>query len=157
MLLNLTQRPAAKSLQLLIGATLALALSACGGGGGSPGATFGTAGDKANPAVTLAITDAAGAKVTTLTGSQTATVTATVTNNGAPAAGVVVTFTAPAAASPLVAFNPASGTALTNDKGAATVTIARASLDAAGAGEIHAKVTISAVDGTGQVGIAVAP
>jgi hypothetical protein len=155
MLLNPTPRPAAKTLQLFIGATLALALSACGGGGGSPGATLGTAGDKPLPAVTMAVTNAAGAPITTLTGSETGTARASVTNNGVPAVGVVVTFTT--GAQSLIAFNPGSGTALTNDKGVATITIARANINSAGAGDITGKVTIDKVDGTGVVNIAVAP
>src|SRR3954468_22311580 len=103
MLPNLKKTTGAKSLHLLLCATLALALAACGGGGGSPGAVSGGGGSggtgagtgtvTASPKLALTITDGAGAAVNTLSGGQKATVKATVLDAaGKPAAAAIVTF-----------------------------------------------------------------
>lgn len=64
---------------------------------------------------------------THVTASTPLTLRATVTNNGSPVAGDVVTFT-----TTLGAFIPASGTALTDASGVATVTITAGSVEGAG-------------------------
>jgi hypothetical protein len=74
MLPNFTHRVGAKTLQLLTCAVLALGLAACGGGGGSPGATGGNAnggtGAVNQPKMAMVITDGAtpAANITTLSG-----------------------------------------------------------------------------------------
>ncbi len=132
MLPNFLQRTLAKPCQLLMCAALAVALSACGGGGGSPGTVPGhtTPTDPGSPGTTtpvveasiaVTIVDAAGAKVTTLSGVQTATVKAVVKDaTGALVPNAIVKFTVDTS---LIAFTPVSGSALTDATGTASVTI----------------------------------
>lgn len=147
---------------------LAAALSACGGGGGSPGVTTGTGSGTpttpgtgtggstapATPAVKLTISDGSGAPITTLSGGQNGTVKATVTTAaGAAAAGAIVTFTASDTA--LVQFTPASGSALTDANGVAVINIKPASFTAAGAVAINASSSVGGVAATTSANIAV--
>jgi len=141
---------------------VALALAGCGGGGGggsssncpnafsactvSSGSTSGSGGTTtAAPTVTVAIVDGSGAATTTLPSSGSVTINATVKDAaGAVVPATVVTFTTNLS---LGAFNPPSGTALTNASGVATIQMSAASLSAAGA----ALVTASAALGTTTV------
>lgn len=151
---------------------LALAVAGCGGGGGgssssdcptafstSCGTTGGGTGGgttTSSPTVSVAILDGSGAATTTLPSSGSVTVNATVKNAaGAVVKDTVVTFTTDAS---LGIFNPASGTALTNSSGVATIQMSAASLSAAGAAAVTAAATVDSTTASGgksyQVGAA---
>ena len=154
---------------------LALAVAGCGGGGGggssssagcatqwdascgnntTGGGTGGTT--TSTPTVSVVILDGSGAATTTLPSSGSVTVKATVKSAaGVPVSGAVVTFTTEPS---LGIFNPASGTALTNDSGVASIQMSAAALNAAGAAAVNAAASVAstAVSGgaTYQVGAA---
>jgi hypothetical protein len=155
MLLNLKNRVGATSLQLLIGATLALALAACGGGGGSPGSTSsggGTGGAVGDPKISVALTDATGTATNTLSGGQKGTVKATVLDaSGKIAAGEVVTFTTGDAA--MLTFEQSS--ALTDEKGVAVTHVSPSSASAAGATTIIATTVIKTRTASATTNVAV--
>ncbi len=158
MLQNVKHHVGANLLQLIIGATLALALSACGGGGGSPGTvtggTGGTGGSANTAKATMTVSDGAGVAITTLSGGQTGTVKVTLTDaTGKPAVGAIVSFTTSAA--DLLVFKPASATALTDDKGVAVISVAPASVTAAGAASITATAPVGTQTLTATVNVAV--
>jgi Bacterial Ig-like domain (group 1) len=93
------------------------------------------------PTVQLQLRDSAGVStnIVGLTGVTTAR--ATVQDaGGAPVPGKIVTFSADAK---LVTINPASGTALTDANGVATVQLSRASLAAAGAGTLSVSASVA--------------
>ncbi|HEY1042652.1 MAG TPA: hypothetical protein VGE60_02205 [Telluria sp.] len=140
---------------------LAVLLTACGGGGGSPGAT-GPIGSNpgggggttapASPTVSLALQDGTGATISSLSGAQTGTLKATVRSAaGAPVANAVVSFGASDAT--LVSFTPAS--ALTDANGVAVVSVTPASVESAGALAITATSIIDGKTGTATVNMAV--
>jgi hypothetical protein len=119
------------------------------------------------PAITVGLFDpGTGAVRTSISAGSPARVTATLRQNtGAPASGVVVTF---ATDTSLGVFSPASGTALTDANGVASVLLNAASLTASGAGVVTASgqigsgSTASAVSGsvgysTGAVNISLSP
>ncbi|GAA5140137.1 hypothetical protein [Thalassotalea piscium] len=113
---------------------LLLSFIGCGGGEGglSPGTGTGTGGTDGGSTdeitITLAISN------TTVTGASPVDVTATVMQGAVAVVNRAVTFT-----TDLGAFSPASGTALTNDKGVATITLTAGSVR--GAGEISASLS----------------
>ncbi|HEX8405889.1 MAG TPA: Ig-like domain-containing protein [Duganella sp.] len=134
-------------------ALLAVALSACGGGSGGasggcatidpnrdtslPGCGTGTGtGTPATgkAAVTLALTDSAGAAVGSVAAERGATVTATLKNaNGVAVANALVTFTT---TDKTGVFTPATGSAITDAAGKASVGI--------GAGTVSGAFAVSA-------------
>lgn len=146
----------------------ALLLSACGGGGGSPGAVGGgapTSGGStgggtgggttvtASPAVSVTFADTNGGASSSLSGATPLTVRATVLDRSKrPVPNAIVTF---ATDNELAAFSPSAGTALTDDKGVATVTMRAASLAAGGAGTVTATSTVAGttVSGTGNYSV----
>ena len=145
----------------------AAVLSACGGGGGDPGAVpakSGETGTGTTPAptptpvvtetkVSLAIVDAGGAPVTSLSGAQSAFLKATVLNPaGAPAANVEVNFAT--LAKDVIAFEVPSAT--TNSSGVATVKVSPASINAAGAATVTATSVVDSKTGSGSVTFSVA-
>lgn len=150
---------------------LALALAACGGGGGNPGAVGGsgstgsTGGSgstgtgtgsttPATPTATLALLDASGNPVTSLSGGQSGTLKATVlTAAGKPAANAVVQFAA--GSSGLVEFTPGTGSALTDAGGVAVVTVKPASFTAAGALSVTATSVVANQTATASANMAV--
>jgi hypothetical protein len=150
-------------------ALVAASLAACGGGGGNPGTvggvgsggsgTGGTGGGTTppvagDPKVSLALTDANGANVSSLSGGQSASVKATVLNAaGKPAANVIVQFTAGTAN--LVAFTPETGSALTDANGVAVVSVKPASVSAAGAVAITATSVVEGKTATATSNIAI--
>lgn len=147
---------------ILLGAILALA--GCGGddsggpgglgtppvdGGGGGGGTT-----TAAPSLSIALTDDAGDTITTISSVSPATVKATVRDAaGAAVANTVVTFAVDTAG--LVVLTPTSGTALTNASGVATVSLASASFNAAGAATITATTQVGTDAVTGSIGFAV--
>lgn len=139
------------------------AVAGCGGGGGGssssgcptqfqPCSTTGTGGTTtttSTPTVTVAIVDGSGAATTTLPSSGSVTINTTVKDAaGAVVPSAVVTFSTN---SSLGVFNPASGTALTNASGVATIQMSSASLSAAGAALVTASATVG---GTTVIGSA---
>ena len=118
------------------GALFALSLAACGGGGGSPGSagsSTGTGSGSGSTAgelvVKMAITDGSGNVVNSLSGGQSGTIKATVTDSkGAIAADAIVAFTSSDAT--LVSFKPAAS-AITDKTGVAVVNVVPASLSSA--------------------------
>ncbi|MDQ1814653.1 Ig-like domain-containing protein [Massilia sp. CCM 9210] len=157
MLPTYLQRAFANPVRLLTCVSMATALAACGGGGGSPGGQTSTTNPgttnpgttppgtvtpvPTEPKMTLQLVDAAGAPITTLSGGQTGQVRATVVNaNGSVAVNEVVKFKTD---DKLLQFTPESATALTNASGIAIITVKPASVTAAGAVNIAATVVAS--------------
>ena len=157
------------SASLFLAVTLAV-LAGCGSGGsgGTPtrpeqqeqqgtGTGTGHTGTTTTapvPTLTIALTNAAGATVTSITSGVAGTVKATLTDaNGAVVPNSVVTFTTDAT---LATITPPAATALTNAAGVATVTLNAVGL-AAGATTITATAQVgtppTAV--TGSIGFAV--
>jgi len=138
-------------IKLAFGLCLAALLAACGGGGGSAGATTGggvSAGTTATATITLGLTDASGAATVAVSASGATTLRATVRDaTGAVVANRLVTFTADA---DKIAF-PGGASALTNSAGVASVQIAPASLLSAGAGTIQASTLVGGVTVAGSV------
>jgi hypothetical protein len=142
---DLGKRAGARVLAL----ALALALSACGGGGGSPGTTVGTGNTgspgtggstTAAPTVSLAFTNSSGQATNSLTSANQLTVKATVRDaSGRAVPNALVTF---ATDDKLAVFAPASGTALTDANGVATITMRAASLASGGAGSVTVTASI---------------
>ena len=140
---------------LALTACLALTLSACGGGGGSPG-NIGNGPITGNPELPVApkiamtIVDGADKPITTLSGGQSANVRVTVTDSrGAIVKGEIVTFTA----NPLLAFTP--GSAVTDDKGVAVVQVKPASNTSAGAAAVIGTVVVASQTATATVNLTV--
>ncbi|WP_157691606.1 hypothetical protein [Noviherbaspirillum autotrophicum] len=126
-------------------------ITACGGGGGSPGTTgagstaggSGSSGSSgsasANGSIQIVLMDASGSASNSVTGSSSLVAKATVTTStGAPAKNVVVTFELSNA---IAVISPASGTALTDANGIAQVSVKSAGAGS-GATEITAKATV---------------
>lgn len=144
-------------------ALVAASLAACGGGGGSPGTVGGGTGGGGTgtgtgggttlvPKVTLALTDGSGANITSLSGGQSASIKATVVDSaGKPVAGAIVQFTT----SELVVFTPATGSALTDANGVATVSVKPASTSSAGAVAITASSVVAGTTATASVNLSV--
>lgn len=146
----------------LLALALALALSACGGGGGNPGATVGTGSGgsgtgggttPAAPTLSVAFTNSSGQATNALTSANQLMVKATVRDaTGKAVSNALVTF---ATDNKLAVFAPASGTALTDANGVATVTMRAASLASGGAGSVTvtASVAGTTVSGTGNYSV----
>jgi len=145
-------------------ALVAASLAACGGGGGSPGTVGGGTGGGTGtgtgtgggttlvPKVTLALTNGSGANITSLSGGQSASIKATVVDSaGKPVAGAIVQFST----SELVVFTPATGSALTDANGVATVSVKPASTSSAGAVAITASSVVAGVTATASVNLSV--
>lgn len=143
---------------------LALALSACGGGGGNPGATVGTGGGStgtgggggttaAAPKVVVTFVNASGQATNTLSGASQLTVKATVTDaTGKPVPNAIVAF---ATDNNLALLTPATGTALTDASGVASVTMRAASLATGGAGTVTATSTVAGTSASGSANYSV--
>lgn len=127
-------------------------LVACGGGGGSPGNTGfggggGTAGGTGSSTtagkIAVVLTDSAGTASNSVTGSNALTAKATVTTDtGVPVKNTMVTFTV---SSTIAVMSPETGTALTDDKGVAQISI-KASGTGTGAAEVTAKATVGTAE-----------
>jgi len=123
-------------------------LAACGGGGGDPtldGGSGGGGGTAAGVPATMAISllNATGQSSNTISSSAPLTArVAVLDKNGAGVSNALVTFVADAS---LVVLVPSSGTALTDAKGIATVTMRPASNTASGAGKVTSSVTTAGV------------
>jgi hypothetical protein len=135
-----------RTIGMLAGALLAAFITACGGGGGSPG-NVPNGPPPAEPTVTVDLVDAQGSPTNTITSASTVYARATAKSaSGTAMAGEVVTFTGDGK----VRFAPASGTALTGSNGIAMVQVFPMSAASAGAGTLKAEATLAgkAVSGT---------
>ncbi|MCH2057692.1 MAG: Ig-like domain-containing protein [Thalassotalea sp.] len=130
-------------------AMVLLTLVGCGGGDGglSNGNTPDPGGNDNDFALSISIS------TTDVSSQNPATVSATLTNNGSPAAGQVVNFN-----TTLGVLSPNSGTALTGDDGVATITLTAGDVKGAGTvtatyGEATASVSFNSQgDDSGNVG-----
>jgi hypothetical protein len=150
------------------GLLMAMVLTACGGGGGNPGAVAGGSGSggtgtggtgtggttaTAAPSVGVSFVNAAGAANNALTGATPLTVKATVLDaNKKPVPNAIVTF---ATDPTLAVFSPTAGTALTDVNGVATVTMVAASLAAGGAGTVTATSNVAGTTASGTANYSV--
>ena len=150
---------ASRSAALFLAAGLAI-LAGCGSGSGlsnstTSGTTTGTTGTTATPSaptLTLALTNAAGATVTSISMDAPATVKATLKDAaGAVIPNSVVAFSTDAT---LAAIIPAA-TALTNASGVATVTLKPATNLAVGATTITASAKVGTAAVTGAISFAI--
>ena len=145
-------------------ALLLLTLAACGGGADSTANSTPVSGGtapvtapvapQAAASLTLSLIDpTSGGAKNSISSSSPGSAKATVKNaDGSPASGVVVIFTTDAT---LATLTPASGTALTDASGVASVTIAAASVTAAGAATVDAKAQLGANQVTGSAAFAI--
>ena len=124
---------------------ISLVLVSCGGGGGSPGTVSGSgASNNPNGIIVLALFDASGNAANSVSPSGFLTARATVTDaTGAARANVIVTFTL---SDTLATLAPTSGTALTDSRGIAQVTVVAGSN--AGALSVQASATITGTTAT---------
>lgn len=151
--------PGFPPLKLLMCATLALALAACGGGGGNPGAVSGGGGTgtpgtgggttaPAAPSVAVNFVNASGAATNSLTAGTPLIAKATVRDAaGKPIPEALVTFSTD---NTLALFAPSAGTALTDANGVASVTMRPATLGAGGAAKVSVSSTVAGVTITGE-------
>lgn len=131
---------------------LAMLLAACGGGGGDPTIDGGSGGGTPSTVV-VSLINASGQNSSTISSSAPLTVKAAVLDkNGAGVANVLVAF---AAENSLVLFTPDIGTALTDAKGIASITMRPASLSASGAGAVTAAAVQNAVTVSGSANFVV--
>jgi hypothetical protein len=131
----------------LLALALATLVTACGGGGGNPGAVGGNPTAPiptpvpATPTVALAFTTSSGGASNALTGATPLTARATVRDaNGNAVQNALVAF---ATDNTLAVFSPSAGTALTDANGVASVTLRAASLAAGGAGKVSVSTTVA--------------
>lgn len=123
---------------------LSTLLAACGGGGGNPTLDGGSSGGGGTagslPAtVSVALYNGAGQPSSALSSTAPLTAKALVSDkNGAPVSNAVVTFSADAA---LVVLSSTNGTALTDAKGYASITVSALNATVSGAGKLTATVT----------------
>lgn len=125
-------------------------LSGCGGGGASSAtpAKAAASAATATPTLSLVLTDASGATISSVPAGGSATVTATAKDaSGAPAANAVVTFTVDAT---YATFTPTTGTALTDASGKASVSLKANSFNS-GATTITADSQVGSTAVTGTV------
>lgn len=125
-----------------LGLFLAATLGACGGGGGSPGATGPGAGTMPvnNGMLTLVMIDGNANPTSSLSGTSILTLRATVLDSNASAAATTVRFTSNSA---LVNILPTNGIASTNNQGVATVNISPASTSSQGMVTITATASVN--------------
>lgn len=127
--------------------TFGILLAACGGGGGDPtldGGSGGTTGS-VPAAISVALYSAAGTPATVLSSTAPLTARALLTDkNGAPVGNTVVTFASDPA---LATLSTTNGTALTDARGYASITLSALNASVSGAG----KVTATAGAGTAPV------
>jgi hypothetical protein len=139
-----------KVMTAMLGVFIVLGLLACSNNGADSVVGSGATAAK----LTLALTDNAAETITTILSGAPAIVTVTATNAaGATVSGAVVTFTIDTVG--LAVLQPSSGTAITNASGVATLSLASASLTAAGAATLTATSQIGAEAISQSIGFAV--
>ena len=146
-----------KACNWLVLMTFGILLAACGGGGGDPtldapvkpvtpgtGTTGGVA-----AAISVALYDAADKPSNALGSATPLTARALVIDtNGAPVGNTVVTFTSDPT---LVTLSTTNGTALTDAKGYASITVATLNATIAGAGKLTATVAAGTATLSGEI------
>ena len=145
--------------KVLIVALFLAGVTACGGGGAK--SADGGTGTPGNPGTTpkvatlsLSLTDpTTGQSKSSISSNSPALVTATVKKaDGSAASGVVVTFSTDGA---LATLTPASGTALTDGNGIATVTLNASNNASSGAANLEAKAQIGTEQASGATAFAI--
>ncbi|MED5614351.1 Ig-like domain-containing protein [Janthinobacterium sp. P210005] len=126
-------------------------LAACGGGGGDPtidgGSSGGTTGGVA-AAVSVTLYNGAGLPSNALSSTTPLTAKALVSDkNGAPIGNAVVTFSSDAT---LVSLSSTNGTALTDAKGYASITVSALNATVTGAGKLTATVAAGTATVSGE-------
>ena len=130
---------------------LSTVLAACGGGGGDPTIDGGKGGATTGgvaATVTVSLLNAADQPASTL--SSTAPLTAkalVIDKNGAPVSNTIVTFASDAT---LVSLSSTNGTALTDAKGYASITVSALNATVTGAGKLTATVAAGTAMVTGE-------
>ena len=143
----------------------ALALAACGGGGGSPGATGssttgGTTGAttgtaSGNGKIQIVLVDSSGVEKNTVTSVNPLTAKAMVTDDkGNPVKDKIVTFSVGGS---IATLSPSAGTALTDANGVAQVSLKAVDNTDGGADEIAASVTVGTAPVTATAPFTVGP
>ncbi|WP_332861620.1 Ig-like domain-containing protein [Janthinobacterium svalbardensis] len=130
---------------------LSTVLAACGGGGGDPtidgGKGGGTTGGVA-ATVTVSLLNSADQPASTLSSAAPLTAKALVIDkNGAPVSNTIVTFASDAT---LVTLSSSNGTALTDAKGYASITVSALNATVTGAGKLTATVAAGTATVTGE-------
>lgn len=137
---------------------LSLVISACGGGGGSPGTVVsgpGGTGSTVGGTLTVDILGGSGASTNTISTAEIGQARAVLkSTQGAPLPGVVVTFTETGGS--LLSFAPAAKTALTDTNGVATIEVRAASATGIGATTVGVSATVGAASLQAQKSISVA-
>lgn len=140
----------AKSICMFLAISIIAILSGCGGGGGNaktPDPVI------VVPVLTATLTDAGGAPITSLSGGDLGTIKAKfVSGTGIPLANAVVTYTGDLT---LIQFSPATGTALTDASGVATMIVKPAGINSAGALSISIQAVSGALTATNQVNLSI--
>ncbi|SDH36811.1 Ig-like domain (group 1) [Janthinobacterium sp. YR213] len=131
-------------------------LAACGGGGGDPtidgGSSGGTTGGVA-AAVSVTLYNGAGLPSNALSSTTPLTAKALVSDkNGAPIGNAVVTFSSDAT---LVSLSSTNGTALTDAKGYASITVSALNATVTGAGKLTATVAAGTATVSGDASYAI--
>lgn len=143
----------------LLSLALTAFIAACGGGGGDPGTPTNGCGNNCPPSgnsssatVSVAIFDASGVQVSTITSTGTFTARAVVKSaSGVAVPSTVVNFSVSGASIAVVSPN----SALTNSSGVAEVPIVPSSPTSAGAASLVASVSVGGANVSGQVDFAV--
>ena len=140
-----------KFLKYLSGGVLAVALTACGGGGGSAGSTGGGTGGSPGPgstppaavaSMTMDVLSGAGTSTTSISAIEISKVSITLKDAaGSPVSGAVVTFGETGAG--LLTIAPVSKTALTDASGVASVEIRAVTGSSGGATTVGASATVA--------------
>jgi hypothetical protein len=146
-------------LKLTIAST-ALLVAACGGGAGGTGSSASTASSSSSstvPSLTLSVQTTAGVSTHSITAGDTTKVTALFKSAGLPLANALVTFTI--TSSTLATLSPASGTAITDASGLASIDLSAVAPNPGGAFSVQASavsgtVTATATDWVMSVGAA---
>lgn len=139
-----------RAVNWLVLMTFGVLLAACGGGGGDPTIDGGSGGATGGVPATLSVAlyDAADKPATILSSTTPLTARALVIDkNGAPVAGTIVTFASDPA---LVTLSTTNGTALTDARGYASITISALNASVSGAGKVTATAGASTALVTGE-------
>lgn len=145
----------AKSIRMFLAIFIIAILSGCGGGGGNAKTPDPVVVVPVNttPVLTATLTDASGAPITSLSGGDLGTIKAKfVSGTGIPIANAVVTYSGDLT---LVQFSPATGTALTDAAGIATIIVKPAGIDSAGALSISVQAVSGALTAASQVNLSI--
>ncbi|WP_436546489.1 Ig-like domain-containing protein [Janthinobacterium sp. RB2R34] len=134
---------------------IGLLLAACGGGGGDPTLDGGSGGvvNRVPAAVSVALVDATDKASSALSSGTPLTAKALVVDSsGTPVVNVLVTFASDPA---LVLLSSTNGTALTDAKGVASITVSVLNASVSGAGRVTATVATATTPVSGEASYAI--